>query len=190
MKVYKATDKDMKCHGLQYQLGVPAEEPEAILCVKGLHACTSPLDVLKYYEPGNGSRYFEAVAEDVINQRDDDSKIVCNKLTIGAEIGLLGLAKAHVAYVMEHLDHENPPATNTGHHSAATVEGKGSIAVAAGFQSKAKACLGSAICVCERGPWNGKTYPLLAVKAAIVDGVTLKPDTFYTLKNGEFVEAE
>jgi hypothetical protein len=27
-------------------------------------------------------------------------------------------------------------------------------------------------------------------KAGVVDGETLKPDTWYTLKNGEFVEVE
>ena len=81
-------------------------------------------------------------------------------------------------------------ATNTGHYSAATVEGKDSVAIATGFESKAKASIGSAICVVERGDWNGETYPLIAIKAAIIDGKILQPDTFYTLKNGEFVEAE
>ena len=40
----------------------------------------------------------------------------------------------------------------------------------------------------ERGEWNGETYPLINIKAAIVDGEIIKSDTFYTLKNGEFVE--
>ena len=188
MKVYKATDENMKCRGLQYELGKTVEEPVANLCNKGLHACTSPLDVLRYYEPGKGSRYFSADAEDVSDKKSDDSKIVCKKLTLEAEIGILGLAKAHVAYVMERLNKDQSAATNTGDYSAATVEGKDSIAVACGYGSKAKACLGSAICVCERGEWDGHTYPLLHVRAAIVDGVTLQPDTWYTLVNGEFTE--
>lgn len=41
----------------------------------------------------------------------------------------------------------------------------------------------------ERGEWDGKTYPIKAIKAAIVDGEVLKADTYYTLKDGEFVEA-
>jgi hypothetical protein len=36
----------------------------------------------------------------------------------------------------------------------------------------------------------GKEYPLIAIKAAIIDGIKLKEDTFYTLKNGEFIEVE
>ena len=79
-------------------------------------------------------------------------------------------------------------ASNTGVESMASVEGKDSIAVASGYHCKAKACKGSAICLVERGKWNGKTYPLLAVKAAIVDGETIKADTWYKLENGEFVE--
>ena len=81
-------------------------------------------------------------------------------------------------------------ATNTGCHSAASVEGKDSVAISTGFESKAKASLGSAICICERGEWNGETYPLLAIKVAIIDGETLKPDTWYKLENGEFVEVK
>ena len=81
-------------------------------------------------------------------------------------------------------------ATNTGHRSAATNTGKDSVAIATGYDSKAKACKGSAIVVCERGEWNGITYPLIAIKAAIVDGKILKENTFYKLVDGEFVECE
>jgi hypothetical protein len=79
-------------------------------------------------------------------------------------------------------------ATNTGYRSAATNTGKGGVAIAIGYDSKARGAIGSAICVCERGAWDGKDYPLLAIKAAIIDGETLKPDTWYKLVNGQFVE--
>ena len=81
-------------------------------------------------------------------------------------------------------------ATNTGDRSAATNTGKGGVAIVTGYGSKARGTIGSAICICERGEWNGNEYPLLAIKAGIVDGEVLKPDTWYTLKNGEFVEVE
>ena len=79
-------------------------------------------------------------------------------------------------------------ATNTGDYSAAEVSGKGSVAVVTGFESRARGALGCAIVVAERGDWNGETYPLVGIKAAIVDGETIKADTWYILKNGEFVE--
>ena len=79
-------------------------------------------------------------------------------------------------------------ASATGVRGAASATGKGSVALAAGSQSKAMGAIGCAICIVERGEWNGETYPILAVKAAIVDGETIKENTWYTLKNGEFVE--
>lgn len=79
-------------------------------------------------------------------------------------------------------------AVNSGYRSAAEVANGGSVAMVTGYQSKAKAGLGSAIVVAERGDWNGETYPLINIKAAIVDGEKIKADTGYTLKNGEFVE--
>ena len=81
-------------------------------------------------------------------------------------------------------------ATNTGDRSAACVEGKDSVAIATGYESKAKGALGCAIVVVERGDWNGETYPLKAICSAIVDGVNIKADTWYTVKNGQFVEVE
>ncbi|MBO7595321.1 MAG: hypothetical protein J6T12_10145 [Salinivirgaceae bacterium] len=81
-------------------------------------------------------------------------------------------------------------ASNTGDQSSAEVSGKDSVAIATGYQCKAKGALGCAIVVAERGEWNGKTYPLLAICAAIVDGEKIKADTWYTAENGELVEKE
>ena len=78
-------------------------------------------------------------------------------------------------------------AVNSGTGSAAEVSNGDSVAIVTGYNSKAKAGLGSAIVIAERGDWNGKTYPLNNIKAAIVDGEKIKADTWYTLKNGEFV---
>lgn len=80
-------------------------------------------------------------------------------------------------------------ALNTGGRAAASVTEEGSIAIATGIQSKAKGGLGSAIVLVERTTWNGVRYPINNIKAAIVDGEKIKADTWYTLKNGDFVEA-
>lgn len=80
-------------------------------------------------------------------------------------------------------------ALNTGYQAEASVQNENSIAIATGIQSRAKASLGSAIVLVERTPWNGHAYPLNNIKAAIVDGKIIKADTWYTLRNGEFVEA-
>ena len=46
MNGYKATDKDMKCQGFQFELGkwyeIP-EEHELVLCKVGFHFCQQPI---------------------------------------------------------------------------------------------------------------------------------------------------
>ena len=80
-------------------------------------------------------------------------------------------------------------ASATGNQGAASATGRAGVALAAGAECKAKGALGCAICVVERGEWDGETYPIINIKAAIVDGTTIRADTYYTLHNGELVEA-
>ena len=79
-------------------------------------------------------------------------------------------------------------ASATGTKGAASATGKASVAVASGFGGRAMGALGCAICLVERGEWDGETYPIVSVKAAIVDGKSIQPGVWYTLKDGEFVE--
>ena len=208
MKVYKGTDKDMKCRGFQYKLGETAVfDGEPHLCEAGLHACEQPIDVLNHYAP-NESRYFEADAEEVTDEREpNDSKIVAKKMTLKAEIGFPGLVKAQIEYIKNQIGFEDAikranaekenhatgdrgAASATGDRGAASATGKAGVALAAGYECKAMGALGCAICCVERGEWDGNTYPIIAVKAAIVDGKKIKADTWYRLQNGEFVEVE
>ena len=80
-------------------------------------------------------------------------------------------------------------ASATGNQGAASATGRAGVALAAGAECKAKGALGCAICVVERGEWDGETYPIINIKAAIVDGDIIKADTYYMLINGAFVEA-
>ena len=79
-------------------------------------------------------------------------------------------------------------ASATGYQGAASATGRAGVALAAGAECKAKGALGCAICVVERGEWDEETYPIINIKAAIVDGETIKADTYYTLRDGELVE--
>ena len=208
MKYFKGFDKDLKCRDFQYELGGTYKTDKAKLCEEGFHACENPLDVFGYYPPSD-SRYCTVDLKYVSKKRaNDDSKVVGKKITVNTEIGLNGLIEAGVKFIMDKADFKNAKesntgfqsaatntgnrsaATNTGDYSAATVEGRDSVAIATGYESKARASLGSAIVVVERGEWNGKTYPIINIKAAIIDGEILKPNTFYTLKNNELVEVE
>lgn len=187
MKAYKGFNKDMTCRGFQFEEGKTYHEENAKLCESGFHACLNPLDCFNYYAPSE-SVYHEVELNEVLNEKSEDSKICGKTIKIGAKLDVLGMVKIAVNYIKSNID-RSIEQTNTGNWSAATVEGKDSIAICCGFDCKARASLGSAICLCERGTWNGDTYPLKSVKAAIVDGKSLKPDTWYKLENGEFVEA-
>ena len=243
---FKGFDKDLKCRNKQYALGETFEEGEASLCNNGLHFCEYPLDCLRYYEPGLGSRYAEVTAEDPLDQRDDDSKRVTKKLTVGGELSFRGLIEAAVKFTFERAtwsdsdkatgfqgaasatggkgaasatgdygaasatgdygaasatgDYGAASATGgrgaasatgfqgaasaTGDYGAASATGEKSVAMACGRFGKAKACLGSWIVLAERdSDWN-----ITDMRCAIVDDVTIKANTYYTLKDGEFVE--
>ena len=232
MKVYKATDKDMKCRGFQYELGKTAEvEGDIELCENGLHACEMPLGVLGYYAPGDGSRYFEAELEDVSDEmHSDDTKRVGKKLTLSAEIGIPGLVKAQVEYVKAQCDFDNAikkanaekknhatgnsgaasatgargaasatgergaasatgdlgAASATGWRGAASATGNGCVAMATGFCGRVMGEIGNAVVCVERNT-NGE---IAAILSAIVDGETLKPGVWYTVKNGEWAEVQ
>ena len=78
-------------------------------------------------------------------------------------------------------------ATNTGDWSAVSVGGKSAVALASGYESKAKACEGSAI-VCV---YRDDNFNLIHIRASKVGENGIKPDTWYTLnEDGEFVEDE
>ncbi len=63
-----------------------------------------------------------------------------------------------------------------------------SVAIVVGKGGKAKGDIGSFLVLAEMGEDdNGKRY-IKDVKSCKVDGEIIKADTFYTLKNGEFVE--
>ena len=81
-------------------------------------------------------------------------------------------------------------ASATGYKSSASA-GKGSVALSVGRDARAKGSLGSWIVLtqCHKGEEDGQDYIDL-VKVAKVDGKRIKADTWYTLKEGEFVVAD
>ena len=100
MKVYKGTDKDMKCRGFQYELGVTVMSDDAIRCGgKGFHSCEAPFDVLRYYPNKDGNRFFVATAGGKIDRTDaDDSKIASSEITLDKEISFDELRTAQIKY--------------------------------------------------------------------------------------------
>lgn len=81
-------------------------------------------------------------------------------------------------------------ATNTGDYGISTVENKESIAIATGLEGKAKGELGCYIVLAEWEWGYDCEWHLKTVKSHKVDGEVIKPNTFYTLKNGTFIEVD
>ena len=80
-------------------------------------------------------------------------------------------------------------AATTGDWAHAEVSGKESIASALGIEGKVKGALGCWI-VCAEWENKNECWHIKCVKAVAVDGEKIKADTWYTLRNGEFVEVQ
>ena len=80
---------------------------------------------------------------------------------------------------------------SSGYYAKIDSTGEDSVIMCAGEGSVAKAKIGSWITLAEwkRDDRKGCLVPV-CVKTERVDGTRIKPDTWYTLKNGEFVEVE
>ena len=214
MKGYKAFDKGMTCLGKQYAENTVFEEPEAIVCCKGMHFCKNPFDVLDYYPLINDNGEFPdfAVVEALDEPITDDEKKFCSKkLKIGAKLSFANFIKAAASFEFEKT--ENDKKSNivensgdyakigssgdyaqigsSGDSAQIASEGKYAVICCAGHGSIAKGKIGSWITLSE---WKysdiEQTNIPVCVKTEKIDGVRIKADTFYKLVNGEFVEVK
>ena len=190
MKGYKGFSKGLVCRGKQYAENTVFEEDDAKICESGMHFCENPFDVLDHYgfvaDNGELNEYAEVEALDDA-QTDDQKKFCTKKLKVGAKLGIAGLVNAFVDFTLDKTKRDSA-AMNMGDYSVATNTGKNGFAISTGIKGKAKGALGCYIAVAE---WtydeSANEYKLVGFKAHKVDGKTIKPDTFYSLKNGKFV---
>jgi len=213
MKAYKGFNTDMTCRGFQFEEGKEYHEDRAELCESGFHACENPLDCFCYYKPGK-SVYHEVELEDVSAKSSDDSKICGKTIRIGARLSVAKICEAHFEFVKSKTTNskQGEHGTNLAAKDCSSLAAQdwsslaardcsslaaqdysslaaGKDSVIAAFNSKAKGGLGTLIALANR-KFVGSEYKITDFKAAIVDGETIKADTWYKLKNGEFVEVE
>lgn len=213
VKSYKGFNKDMTCSGFQYEEGKEYEEESVEVCDHGFHACEYPLDCLNYYSP-NESVYHEVEQSGEIQKHNDYTKVASTKIKIGAEISIAGLVKAAIEYTVKRVNKEAESDENhgassatgncgassaTGYKGASSAEDKDAVAVAWGYKSKAKGVIGSFLVFAD---WeytgsedntaydrnNQSAWVLNGAKMVQVDGENIKPDTWYTIENGEIEE--
>lgn len=78
---------------------------------------------------------------------------------------------------------------SSGYSANVNSTGKNAVIMCAGNKSKAKGKIGSWITLTEWELVNNEYMPI-CVKTEKIDGVNIKEDTYYMLKNGVFVEVE
>ena len=213
-KGYKAFNPGMICNDKQYAENTDYEEVGGKICEKGMmHYCVNPFDVLNFYdlvdESGNFSDFAEVEALDQPIS-GSDGKFATKKLHIGAKLSFAGFIKACIDYTKEQTIVNMPKSDVTTGDSAqicssgnsaqigssgdcAKIDSTGvdSVICCAGHGCTVKAKIGSWITLAE---WEyseekGRSVPR-CVKTEYVDGEKIKADTWYRLKNGEFVEVE
>lgn len=198
---YKAMDKNMQCRSKQYEVGKTYHEDKADCCTAGMHACENPLDVLHYYPLKDGPRFFEVECGGNVDKSEEDSKLACTELTVKGEVNFAGLVKATVNAVFNRVKGKEPfssgrystagssgdysTAAATGAYCNAKADGKDSIAVVNGACGKACGALGCYLVLTE---YDDDGH-MICAKMSRVDGSAIKESVYYTLKNGEFVEA-
>ena len=86
MKYYKAFDKDLKCRGMQYEIGKEYEfNGKPIPCWHGFHFCKSIVDVYRFYDMSEKTRVCEVKPlGDIVT--NDKIKYCTNKIKIVREI--------------------------------------------------------------------------------------------------------
>lgn len=115
-------------------------------------------------------------------------KLLRQKIKVGVKIGFAGLVKAQIDFIFKKVKWGKDSENNTsGDWSSAAASHKNAIALACGKNAKAKGVVGSYIVLTE---WNGDADTLLSAKMVRIDGEKYKEDTFYTMQNGEIVEAD
>ena len=220
MKAYKGFDKDLKCRGYQYQIGGEYTEDSAELCKKGFHACELPHDVFNYYAPAEsrfcevdldatnernsedskrvGARIKIGAEISVFDIAKISVKAFFDRIEFTKKIessdtnnaGDCGAANAGYRGAANAGD---CGAANAGDYGAAVVRdggkakvGKGGVAVGLGKEAMASGAIGAVLVLTERD----NDYNIINAAAVIVDGETIKADTYYTMKNGEIVEVQ
>ena len=214
-KGFKAFTPGLVCKGKQYAENADFEEAGGDICGKGMmHYCVSPFDCLDYYpligangEPSD----FAAVEALEPPVTDDGRKFATKKLHIGLRLGLPGFVKACVDFMkvqtIDNMPKSNLDIGSSGNAAqigssgnaakigssgyAAKIEstGEDSVICCAGHSSKVKAKIGSWVTLSEWKYSDKKQrFVPICVKTEFVDGVRIKPDTWYELVAGEFRE--
>ena len=208
---FKMYEPGLICRGKQYAENTTFEEEGGKLCGAGMmHYCVNPLDCLDYYplinDEGKLNEFTTVTAEE--EPAGDGKKYATKKLHVGVKLDLKGFIKAAFDFLWGSSEHSKltkdadnsaklassgdyAKLASSGYYAQLASYGEDSVVAGIGIDNVAKAALGNWIVLAE-WVWNEEKQCCTPayVKAAKVDGETIKADTFYKLENGNFVEVD
>ena len=220
IKSYKGFNEDMTCREFQYQEGGEYTEAKAEACESGFHACEYPLDCLGYYYPNESVYHEVEQSGKLSKSSDDSKVASTKiKIGARVSIaGLVQAAIEYTRErATESEDAHNTgyrgassntgdrgassntgncgASSNTGYRGRSEANHPNSIAVAWGPESMARGVKGATLVFAEWKSnggyhWKEETWEFVGSLMVRVDGEKVKENTWYTLKNGELVEAE
>ena len=205
---YKGHDKDLKCRGMQFEVGKTYEIPAGtapVRCGKvGFHWCANPMDVWLYYGVAE-SRFTRIVAEGPHSKDDSDSKVASASMVIEAEISLPDFIGAAIDWVIDatkgkgynsqhassgHYSQHASSGNNSRHASSGDLSrietsGECSVIASAGRATRARGKAGTWISLAEFDD-NGKCVGF-ATGCIGHDG--LEENVWYVARGGKLIEA-
>jgi len=163
---YKGFNRNLQCKNRsQYETGKEYDMDDNIECCEdGFLVHENPFYAFDYYEPDGNSRFYEVECSGKESHDIDDSKTWFSHIKIIAEIGIAGIIKAGVKFILDKVDWKNSKkseeeasaATNTGYRSAAINTGDWSTATNTGNCSAATNT-GNGSAATNTGDWSAAT---------------------------------
>ena len=182
----KGFDLNWRCRDYQFEVGKTyTHDGEVNACESGFHACEYPLDVFRYYAPGQ-SRYALVQQSGALSRHGSDTKVASGKITIEAELKLPDLIARAIKWIFAHAKPEDTEhatgtrgaASNTGDCGAASSTGYQGAAMAIGFDGWVMGAAGNALFLVHRDPDNGE---ITHAWAGVVGRDGIKPEVWYRL---------
>ena len=180
---YKGFNKDLTCCGYQFKEGETFKhDGDVSICNSGFHLCENPIDIFSYYSPAES--VFHTVSghgKTVKQKHDEDSKVVCSEITIGASISLHDFIADGIKFFFNRKYSSNNTKHSTGDSSASS---------ATGYNSKARAGKYGCIALAFYNKTENRAE-MRCAETGCGDGSDgkLKAMTWYKLDNaGNFIE--
>ena len=216
IKSYKGFNKDMTCKGFQYEEGKEYETDNVNCCNSGFHEVEQSGELS--YSGGDSkvasgkikigtSLSIADIVQAAIeytterSNKENDSTLDYGASSATGDYGASS-ATGDCGVSSATGDKGTSSATGTcgvssvtGYKGASSSGNKDSVAVAWGYKSKARGVLGSYLVLAD---WDGNKnrfnkpseWTLKGAKMVRVDGDTIKENVWYTMRNGEIVEAD